>query len=118
MTGPGSGSDRPGSNGTLRVGDPLVAGLVSGRVRAMIDDRGRRLTEAGPAIPVEVQGLSGVPQAGDELIVLADEKQHAKSPGSGRACNVRVKWSKSSAFHWMICSIGCGRESSRSSTWS
>lgn len=68
-------------NGTLRVGDPLVAGLVSGRVRAMIDDRGRRLTEAGPAIPVEVQGLSGVPQAGDELIVLADEKQAREIAG-------------------------------------
>jgi translation initiation factor IF-2 len=47
----------------------------------MIDDRGRRLTEAGPAIPVEVQGLSGVPQAGDELIVLADEKQAREIAG-------------------------------------
>ena len=62
------------SNGTLRVGDAVVAGSVSGRVRAMNDASGRRLEEAGPSTPVEVVGLSDVPEAGDELVALEDEK--------------------------------------------
>jgi len=61
-------------NGTLRVGDAIVAGSVSGRVRAMTDASGRRLEEAGPSTPVEVVGLSDVPEAGDELVALEDEK--------------------------------------------
>jgi translation initiation factor IF-2 len=59
--------------GTLRVGDPLIAGAVHGKVRAMFDDRGHRVREAGPSIPVEVLGLEGVPQAGDSLQVLEEE---------------------------------------------
>jgi translation initiation factor IF-2 len=59
--------------GTLRVGDPFIAGAVHGKVRAMFDDRGHRLREAGPAIPVEVLGLEGVPQAGDSFQVLEEE---------------------------------------------
>ena len=62
-------------DGLLKQGDAYVCGVFSGRIRAMLDDQGQRVTEAGPAIPVEVQGISGVPQAGDEFIVLADEKQ-------------------------------------------
>ncbi len=69
--------------GTLRVGDPFVAGLYSGRVRSLTNDHGENVTEAGPSTPVEVQGLSGVPQAGDEFIVLADEKL-AKSVSAER----------------------------------
>ena len=61
--------------GTLRVGDPFVCGTFSGRVRAMLDDRGRKVTEVTPSMPVEVHGISGVPQAGDELVVVNDEKQ-------------------------------------------
>ena len=61
--------------GRLKQGDAYVCGVFSGRIRAMLDDQGLRVAEAGPAIPVEVQGISGVPQAGDEFIVLADEKQ-------------------------------------------
>ena len=61
--------------GTLRVGDPFVCGTFYGRVRAMLDDRGRKVTEAPPSIPVEVHGISGVPQAGDELVVVNDEKE-------------------------------------------
>ncbi|MDR1043591.1 MAG: translation initiation factor IF-2 [Candidatus Adiutrix sp.] len=61
--------------GLLRQGDTYVCGVFYGRIRAMLDDQGERMAEAGPAIPVEVQGISGVPQAGDEFIVLADEKQ-------------------------------------------
>jgi translation initiation factor IF-2 len=61
--------------GTLRVGDLFVAGNEWGRVRAMIDDHGNRVEEAGPAAPVEILGLNGVPSAGDELIVLDDEQK-------------------------------------------
>ena len=61
--------------GTLRVGDPFVCGTFYGRVRAMLDDRGRKVTEVTPSMPVEVHGISGVPQAGDELVVVNDEKQ-------------------------------------------
>jgi len=56
--------------GTLRVGDIVVAGAEWGRVRALSDDRGRSLDEAGPAQPVEVLGLTGVPAAGDEFAVV------------------------------------------------
>jgi translation initiation factor IF-2 len=58
--------------GTLRVHDPFIAGQVFGKVRAMFDDRGNAVTEVGPSTPVEVLGLQGVPQAGDNLQVVAD----------------------------------------------
>ena len=54
-------------NGTLKVGDPIVAGMAYGRVRAMMDDKGRRVTKAGPSTPVEVLGFNEVPSAGDML---------------------------------------------------
>jgi len=59
--------------GTLRVGDVFVVGQESGRVRALIDDKGRQVKSAGPAAPVEVLGLSGVPDAGDSLAVVENE---------------------------------------------
>ncbi|WP_343866721.1 translation initiation factor IF-2, partial [Caenispirillum bisanense] len=59
--------------GTLKVGDIFVAGTEWGRVRAMIDDRGNRVEEAGPAFPVEVLGFQGTPQAGDDFSVVEDE---------------------------------------------
>ncbi|HVI05211.1 MAG TPA: translation initiation factor IF-2 [Sphingomicrobium sp.] len=59
--------------GTLRVGDVFVAGASSGKVRAMIDDRGRQVKEAGPSVPVEVLGLSAVPSAGDPFTVVENE---------------------------------------------
>jgi translation initiation factor IF-2 len=58
--------------GTLRVGDPFIVGQIFGKVRAMYDDRGQHIDEAGPATPVEVLGLQGVPQAGESLQVVAD----------------------------------------------
>ena len=61
--------------GTLRVGDLLLSGTAWGRVRAMLDARGHRLTEAGPSTPIEVLGLNGVPQAGDLFVSVPDEKQ-------------------------------------------
>jgi translation initiation factor IF-2 len=59
--------------GTLRVGDPFIAGAVHGKVRALYDDLGHRVKEAGPSIPVEVLGLEGVPKAGDPFQVLEEE---------------------------------------------
>ena len=64
--------------GTLKVGDPLVAGAAWGRVRALIDDKGNQLKEAGPSTPVEVLGLSDVAQAGDDFVVAPDERKAAK----------------------------------------
>ena len=61
-------------NGTLKIGDPIVAGTAYGRVRAMMDDKGRRVTEAGPSQPVEVLGFSEVPSAGDVMNVAEVDK--------------------------------------------
>ncbi len=74
--------------GTLRVGDYFVVGQHSGKVRAMSDYRGRKIEKAGPSFPVEVQGMSGVPSAGDEFIVVTDEKM-AKSVSAARALKAR-----------------------------
>ena len=62
-------------SGTLRKGDNVLVGGTFGRVRAMLDENGKPIDEAGPSIPVEILGLSDVPAAGDEAIVLADEKK-------------------------------------------
>ncbi|MBI2871417.1 MAG: translation initiation factor IF-2 [Candidatus Omnitrophica bacterium] len=62
-------------NGTLRAGDVVLSGMHYGRVRAMHDDKGSRLKEAGPSDPVEIWGLSGVPEAGDDFQVVAEERQ-------------------------------------------
>ena len=62
-------------SGTLRKGDVMLVGATFGRIRAMLDENGKPVDEAGPSIPVEVLGLSDVPAAGDEAIVLADEKK-------------------------------------------
>ncbi len=62
-------------SGTLKRGDAVLVGSVSGRVRAMLDENGKVINEAGPSIPVEIQGLSEVPTAGADFLVLADEKK-------------------------------------------
>lgn len=62
-------------SGTMKRGDAVLVGSVFGRVRAMLDENGKTINEAGPSIPVEIQGLSEVPAAGEELMVLADEKR-------------------------------------------
>jgi translation initiation factor IF-2 len=62
-------------SGTLKRGDVVLAGSAFGRVRAMLDEAGKPISEAGPSIPVEIQGLSDVPAAGDELMVLGDERK-------------------------------------------
>jgi translation initiation factor IF-2 len=62
-------------NGTLRVGDPVVVGLEGGKIRAMYNDRGQAVKEAPPATPVEILGLSGVPNSGDTLNVMSSERE-------------------------------------------
>jgi len=62
-------------SGTLREGDAVVVGSHAGRVRAMFNDRGKKVTSAGPSDPVEILGLSGVPQAGDTMLVVSDERK-------------------------------------------
>ncbi|HET7578476.1 MAG TPA: translation initiation factor IF-2 [Bacillales bacterium] len=70
--------------GTLKVGDSLVVGHTFGRVRAMVNEHGRRVKEANPSTPVEITGLNDVPQAGDQFIVFEDEKK-ARQIGEARA---------------------------------
>ncbi len=77
-------------SGTLKEGDAVVVGSQSGRVRAMFSDRGRKAQKAGPADPVEILGLSGVPQAGDTLLVVADERK-ARQIATVRADRERLK---------------------------
>ena len=76
-------------NGTLRVGDVLVAGSVFGKVRAMVDDRGKRVEVASPSFAVEVLGLSDVPAAGDEFEAYTDEKE-ARAIASSRMDQQRL----------------------------
>ncbi|MBM4123796.1 MAG: translation initiation factor IF-2, partial [Nitrospira sp.] len=76
-------------DGTLRVGDAFVVGTFSGRVRALITDRGAKVAEAGPAMPVEVIGLPGVPAAGDAFVVVQDERV-AREIAEDRAHKQRV----------------------------
>jgi translation initiation factor IF-2 len=70
-------------SGTLNVGDPIVVGHTYGRVRAMVNDLGRRVKSVGPSTPVEITGLNDVPQAGDPFMVFADEKK-ARQVGESR----------------------------------
>jgi translation initiation factor IF-2 len=76
--------------GTLRAGEPVVCGMYYGRTRAMLDDRGNQIESAGPSIPVEIVGLSGVPMAGDEFFALKDEK-NAKQVSEHRQQKQRSK---------------------------
>jgi translation initiation factor IF-2 len=77
------------SRGTLRVGDVFLSGSVYGRVRALINDRGERLKEVGPSMPVEVLGFNQLPEAGDDFVILDDERQ-AKSIADARANRSRA----------------------------
>ncbi|MFH2064801.1 MAG: translation initiation factor IF-2 [Pseudomonadota bacterium] len=76
--------------GTLRAGDPVVCGIHYGKVRAMLNDSGEFIDEAGPSIPVEILGLNGVPVAGDEMVSIDDEK-NAKQVSAHRAQKQRSK---------------------------
>jgi len=76
--------------GTLKDGDPIVCGLHSGHIRAMIDDSGNRVASAGPSTPVEIVGLAGVPDAGDEFVAVASDKD-AKQIAAHRMQKQRAK---------------------------
>lgn len=75
-------------HGTLKVGDSFVAGVCFGRVRAMVNDKGKKLKEAGPSTPVEITGLTEVPQAGDPFLVFEDERK-ARAIAEKRAVTLR-----------------------------
>lgn len=75
-------------NGTLEVGDPLVVGVTFGRVRAMVNDRGKRIKSAGPSTPVEITGLSDMPQTGDLFIAFAEERK-ARAISDKRSAKAR-----------------------------
>jgi translation initiation factor IF-2 len=77
------------NRGTLHVGDVFLSGAVYGRVRALINDRGERVKEVGPSMPVEVLGFNQLPEAGDDFVILEDERQ-AKSIADARASRTRA----------------------------
>ena len=77
-------------SGTLRVGDVMLAGSYTGRVKAMFNERGQQITEAGPSTPVSVLGLNGAPTAGDTLNVLEDEKE-ARDIANKREQLIRIQ---------------------------
>jgi len=76
--------------GTLKVHDPVVCGVHYGKIRALLNDQGKQVTSAGPSMPVEIIGLTGVPNAGDEFIALTDEKD-AKQVSAHRIQKQRSK---------------------------
>ena len=88
--------------GTLSVGDPMVAGAAWGRVRAMTDDRGNAVTEAGPSAPIEVLGLSEVPRSGDMFTVAPDEKT------ASRVADTREHWQRQASMATASSSGGGG----------
>ncbi len=79
-------------NGTLRVGDVVVVGGTFGKIRALVDDKGKQVKKAGPSIPVEVMGLQDVPSAGDTLMVVTDERvaREAAAKRSTKRRDVRI----------------------------
>ncbi len=76
--------------GTLKMGDNFVCGPFYGRVRALTNDQGKKVKEAGPSLPVEVQGFEGVPEAGEEFLVVADDKL-ARRIADSRAIKIRER---------------------------
>ena len=90
--------------GTLKVGEPIAAGSSYGKVRAMIDDKGRRVKEAGPSTPVEILGLNNVPNAG-EVFVACDSEKDARSFAETLYLRTERKcWKKPDPeCHWTIC---------------
>ena len=87
-------------NGTLRVGDIVVAGTAVGRVRAMSNDKGKNVKKAGPSIPVEILGLSEVPEGGDEFYVVTDERL-ARSVVANRKFKEKQERQKSAGAVWL-----------------
>ncbi|AHG63503.1 translation initiation factor IF-2 [Advenella mimigardefordensis] len=99
-------------SGTLNRGDALLAGASFGRVRAMLDENGKPITKAGPAIPVEIQGLTEVPQAGDEVLVLADERKAREIAlfRQGKFRDVKLARQQAAKLESMFDNIGEGMQ--------
>ncbi|MBI4986908.1 MAG: translation initiation factor IF-2, partial [Rhodocyclales bacterium] len=97
-------------SGTLRRGDVLLAGHVYGRVRAMLDETGKAIDEAGPSIPVEIQGLSDVPGAGDEAMAIVDERKAREIAlfRQGKFRDVRLAKQQAAKLENMFEQMGAG----------
>ena len=91
-------------NGTLRVGDVMLSGCYTGRVKAMFNERGQKVQEAGPSTPVSVLGLNGAPTAGETFVVMADEKE-AKDIANKREQLIRIQGIKTQK-HMTLEEIG------------
>lgn len=97
-------------SGTLKVGDVVLAGQTYGRVRAMVDENGQRSDSAGPSIPVEIQGLTEVPQAGDEFMVMSDERRAREiaTYRAGRFRNTKLAKQQAAKLENMFADMTAG----------
>lgn len=97
-------------SGTLKTGDVVLVGQTSGRVRAMLDENGKTIKEAGPSIPVEIQGLSEVPQAGDDFMVMSDERRAREiaTYRAGKFRNTKLARQQAAKLDNMFSDIGAG----------
>ncbi len=97
-------------SGTLKTGDVVLAGQTYGRVRAMLDENGKSIKSAGPSIPVEIQGLTEVPQAGDEFMVLTDERRarEISTYRAGKFRNTKLAKQQAAKLENMFTDITAG----------
>jgi translation initiation factor IF-2 len=97
-------------SGTLKAGDVVLAGSTYGRVRAMLDENGKAIKTAGPSIPVEIQGLTEVPQAGDEFMVMTDERRvrEIATYRAGKFRNTKLAKQQASKLENMFSDINAG----------
>ena len=97
-------------SGTLKTGDVVLAGQTFGRVRAMLDENGKAIKDAGPSIPVEIQGLTEVPQAGDEFMVMSDERRAREiaTYRAGKFRNTKLAKQQAAKLENMFSDIGAG----------
>ena len=97
-------------SGTLKAGDIVLAGSTFGKVRAMLDENGKAIKTAGPSIPVEIQGLTDVPQAGDDFIVMTDERRAREiaTYRAGKFRNTKLAKQQASKLENMFSDINAG----------
>jgi translation initiation factor IF-2 len=97
-------------SGTLKTGDVVLVGQTSGRVRAMLDENGKPIKSAGPSIPVEIQGLSEVPQAGDDFMVMIDERRAREiaTYRAGKFRNTKLAKQQAAKLENMFTDISAG----------
>ena len=97
-------------SGTLKTGDVVLAGQTFGRVRAMLDENGKAIKTAGPSIPVEIQGLTEVPQAGDEFMVMSDERRAREiaTYRAGKFRNTKLAKQQAAKLENMFSDMGTG----------